>query len=399
MGGDPEAPVRFTRGELERRRRAVMDAAERRGCDGFVSFSAATIQWLTQYAFVPNERPFAVHLDAGGVLTLLAPLLKSHHATLDAKVDRIETYREYPGDIHPLRRLADFVVRKPSNRLLLESAGYSSPHGYHGPALVDLLSDIACHVDAHAVERLRMVKSAEEIAVLRHSCRWALDAHRGLQQAVGAGKRESAVAGAATGAAMRALLERYGSEPEIARPMRVFAGFGGQVGPDGTAHHAPRVLDPVLAPGDLLVTQVGAFIAGYYADVERTMVVGEPSPAARDLFLRGIEIQDYALGLIRPGRSCAAIDLAVWRRFQDRGIEALWRHHVGHSLGILVREAPYLDRGDPTVLEPGMVVTVEPGLYQDGVGGFRHSDCVLVTDEAAEILTPYPRDLDSLCCR
>jgi Xaa-Pro aminopeptidase len=73
-----------------------------------------------------------------------------------------------------------------------------------------------------------------------------------------------------------------------------------------------------------------------------------------------------------------------------------WRQHVGHAIGLRDHEAPFLDVGDPTVVEPGMVFTIEPGLYDEEIGGFRHSDTVAVTPDGIEILTNYPRDLDSL---
>ena len=73
-----------------------------------------------------------------------------------------------------------------------------------------------------------------------------------------------------------------------------------------------------------------------------------------------------------------------------------WRHHTGHGLGIGIHEAPFLDIGDETVLEAGMVLSVEPGIFIPGFAGFRHSDTVLVTEQGMEILTYYPRDLESL---
>jgi len=73
-----------------------------------------------------------------------------------------------------------------------------------------------------------------------------------------------------------------------------------------------------------------------------------------------------------------------------------WRHHTGHSLGYGMHEAPFLDVGDQTAIEPGMVFSIEPGIYIPGLGGFRHSDTVLVTHDGIEILTSYPRDLDAL---
>jgi Xaa-Pro aminopeptidase len=73
-----------------------------------------------------------------------------------------------------------------------------------------------------------------------------------------------------------------------------------------------------------------------------------------------------------------------------------WRHHVGHALGTGIHEAPFFDIGDPTEIRPGMVFSVEPGVYVPGLAGFRHSDTILITEDGSEILTSYPRDLVSL---
>ncbi|MGD0714985.1 MAG: M24 family metallopeptidase [Gaiellaceae bacterium] len=83
-------------------------------------------------------------------------------------------------------------------------------------------------------------------------------------------------------------------------------------------------------------------------------------------------------------------------RPQEHGLWENWRHHVGHAIGLRYHEGPFLDRGDETEIRPGMVFTVEPGLYAPGVGGFRHSDTIAVTDDGVEWLTYYPRDLESL---
>ena len=80
----------------------------------------------------------------------------------------------------------------------------------------------------------------------------------------------------------------------------------------------------------------------------------------------------------------------------DNGIRDLWRQHTGHGIGLRNHEAPFLDVGDHTPLQPGMVFTIEPGVYKEGLGGFRHSDTVLVTGTGIEILTDYPHDLASL---
>jgi Xaa-Pro aminopeptidase len=73
-----------------------------------------------------------------------------------------------------------------------------------------------------------------------------------------------------------------------------------------------------------------------------------------------------------------------------------WKHHSGHTIGLRYHEGPFLDSGDHTLLQPGMVFTVEPGLYVPGIGGFRHSDTVAITEDGIEVMTYYPRALESL---
>jgi Xaa-Pro aminopeptidase len=106
--------------------------------------------------------------------------------------------------------------------------------------------------------------------------------------------------------------------------------------------------------------------------------------------------QDAALSAIRPGASCAEVDQAVRRYYEDNDLMQYWKHHSGHAIGLRYHEGPFLDVGDQTELKPGMVFTVEPGLYAPELGGFRHSDTVLVNEDGMEMLTYYPRDLESL---
>ena len=84
------------------------------------------------------------------------------------------------------------------------------------------------------------------------------------------------------------------------------------------------------------------------------------------------------------------------RYLEENGLLQYWRQHTGHGIGLRNHEAPFLDVGDSTPIEPGMVFTIEPGLYSPTVGGFRHSDTIAVTPDGIDVLTEYPRDLESL---
>jgi len=109
-----------------------------------------------------------------------------------------------------------------------------------------------------------------------------------------------------------------------------------------------------------------------------------------------LALQDAACAAMRPGDPCSEVDKAVRRYFESHDLMPHWRHHTGHGLGLRYHEGPFLDAGDHTLMEPGMVFSVEPGLYVPELGGFRHSDTVLVTEDGCERLTYYPRDLASL---
>jgi Xaa-Pro dipeptidase len=126
------------------------------------------------------------------------------------------------------------------------------------------------------------------------------------------------------------------------------------------------------------------------------MIIGAPTGEMRRLFDHTVAAQQVAFDVLRPGITCADVDQAVLRYLEDNALLRHWRQHTGHGIGLRNHEAPFLDVGDHTRIEPGMVFTIEPGLYSGSVGGFRHSDTVAVTEGGIEVLTDYPRDLESL---
>ena len=126
------------------------------------------------------------------------------------------------------------------------------------------------------------------------------------------------------------------------------------------------------------------------------MIIGPVSDDQRRLFDHMVALQDTALAAIKPGIPCAEVDRAVRAYYDAHDLMPYWKHHTGHAIGLRYHEAPFLDLYDQTELRPGMVFTVEPGLYDKDLGGFRHSDTVVVTEDGIEWLTYYPRDLESL---
>ena len=173
------------------------------------------------------------------------------------------------------------------------------------------------------------------------------------------------------------------------------AGYRGQIGRNAAIPHA-LANNITFRSGDVLVTGAASAMWGYNSELERTMVIGAASDESRRMFDHMLALQETAFDAIKPGGLCADVDRAVRAYYEQHDLMPYWKHHVGHAIGLRYHEAPFLDIGDQTVIQPGMIFTVEPGLYAPNLGGFRHSDTVLVTDDGIEIFTYYPRDLESL---
>ena len=109
-----------------------------------------------------------------------------------------------------------------------------------------------------------------------------------------------------------------------------------------------------------------------------------------------VELQEFAVSSVKPGRTCGDVDSDVRNYYKKLGISDYWRHHVGHALGMDRHEPPFLDEAVAEEIGAGMVFSIEPGIYVPGYGGFRHSDTIHVTKDGVELLTYYPRDLESL---
>jgi Xaa-Pro aminopeptidase len=247
------------------------------------------------------------------------------------------------------------------------------------------------------VEDQLAVKSAAEIELIRESCKWGNLAHTLLQRYTRPGLTEVEVSQRASHEATLAMLDAIGP---VYRAQSAFfdgagAGYRGQIGRNAAIPHS-LTANITFRAGDVLVTGATAPVWGYLSELERTMIIGEPTGQQRKLFEHMVALQDVALGAIRPGAKCSDVDGAVRAYYEEHGLWEYWKHHVGHCIGLRYHEGPFLDIGDDTEIKPGMVFTVEPGLYVDGVGGFRHSDTVAVTEHGTELLTYYPRDLESL---
>jgi Xaa-Pro aminopeptidase len=181
----------------------------------------------------------------------------------------------------------------------------------------------------------------------------------------------------------------------LRRSTPVSAGFRGQIGEMSAIPHA-LATKRAIKKGDVVGTGASADVGGYYCELERTMILGKPTAKQKSCFNVMVKAQEAAFDLFRAGVKCSEVDKATFNVFKKAGLANLVLHHTGHGLGLEGHEPPFLDIGNEQPLKAGMVVSCEPGIYEFKYAGFRHSDTVLITEDGAEIMTYYPRDLDSL---
>jgi Xaa-Pro aminopeptidase len=383
--------------ELEERRDVLLEHVRRNGLSGCVLFDADYIQYFTGFWFLSNERPVIYAESVGGESAVFVPEFEVERTRAETAFARIESYSEYPGIEHPMaifvRLLADLGIR---DAIGADQDGYPGILGYKGPTLSD--AAVASVVPlGDFIEGMMARKSETEIALIRESGRWCAHAHRLLEEYSRPGATETEASLRASHQASLAMLETLGDAygGGLSSSAGVSAGYRGQIGMRSSWAHA-IAHNIEFQAGDVLVTETSAPIWGYNAELERAMIIGPPTDEMRRLFQHAVAAQQMAFDAIRPGATCAEVDGAVMRYFEQNDLLRYWRQHTGHAIGLRNHEAPFLDVGDHTSLEPGMVFTVEPGLYDPAVGGFRHSDTILVTEDGVDLLTDYPSDIESL---
>ncbi len=271
-----------------------------------------------------------------------------------------------------------------------EPASYPSMHLY-GSTIETLLRSVLGEAElVEARELLAEMKSiltSHELQRLRTACQIAAHAFQEGAARIESGRRETEVA------------DDFRRWLSIWREPRMRAGRADgfvfcMSGPN--AAHAcaayQRSRGRRLAAEDFVLIHCNSYVDGYWTDITRTYLLGEPDRGQRDMFDAILEARAAAIAAVRPGVRGAEIDAAARNTLSERGYARKFKHPIGHGVGFAANDPdarPRLHPKSEDILEPGMVFNVEPGIYIEGYAGIRHCDMVLVTDTGAEVLTPF----------
>lgn len=235
----------------------------------------------------------------------------------------------------------------------------------------------------NVIETQRMIKTAEEIRLIRRAVRCAQTAFNWLRQFIKPGLTEKGL-----GAQLDYYLKKTGATGGSFQPI---------IGIDerGALPHAPLTDKPVTRQCAVLIDW-GANYKGYCSDLTRVLFRGKVPPNIREIYRITLEAQQRAIDMVRPGAVIGEVDKAARGWIAKHGYGKFFGHGLGHGIGRGGHELPRIGSKSKVKLEPGMVFTIEPGIYLPGRAGVRIEDMVLVTDTGHEMLTSVPRQIDKM---
>ena len=358
------------------------------GFDGLLVDDHHHVAYLSGFFHFPNERPAAIWLTVKACI-LLVPALEADHAEKQNTAADFVVYPEFPGIEDAFAILLSKL--NPTGRIAYSpatSVGRVEKFKQFAPNATWVMSEI--------VEDVRLIKFPEEIVLHREAARIS-------DAMVGAGLKligDAMEAGAPlpTEAELASHVTRFGVSTMYAEHEDVVVGqmlAGGLVytGKNSAFPHGLPSAERVK-PGETFILSLGCAVGGRFAESERTFVMGEPSDEQRRFFDVAARAQATGTDALIAGRPCSEANRICLEVIREAGMAQYLRHRQGHGIGIWLHEPPWIADGDDSPLQPGMIVSSEPGLYIPGHGGYRISDTVLVTEAGPERLTKHPRTID-----
>jgi Xaa-Pro aminopeptidase len=229
-----------------------------------------------------------------------------------------------------------------------------------------------------AVEKLRRIKDPAEILLIRAAVNLGASLLEVATKAIRPGVKETDVAAEIEYAARRRGAEAMSFETIVAAGKR------------SALPHGHATAAPIPARG-FVVLDFGVILQGYCSDMTRTVGVGKVSRSERGWYEAVREAQQAASAVVRAGVTCGEVDHAARSVLRKAHLDRYFTHSTGHGVGLEIHEGPRIARGQQEVLEPGMVITIEPGVYLPGRGGVRIEDMVVVREGGCDVLTPAPK--------
>lgn len=345
--------------------------------------------YLSGFKALMYSRPIVLYIDREKT-SIVVPGLEEFHANEEAKVDEVYAYYEHPNSQGEELNHFQFIKK------LLKKIPPKSKIGVDLDStpgdIIFLIQSLEYEIVdiGEKIVELKFTKENQEIELMKKSGKLVETAVDQTLKAIAVGKTEMEIDAVGNAALFAEVASKY---PNATLDMFVMSPSGPK------RSNMPHVFSNTrkLENRDVLIHSRQVGLNGYRAELERTVIIGQPTELQKKAFESAKEAQQVAFDAIKPGVTASEIDLKAREVFEKDGFSKYAIHRTGHGIGVSAHEKPFLryDNHD-LILKEGMAFSIEPGIYIPEVGGFRHSDTIIVTANGYELITEYPRDLNSL---
>jgi Xaa-Pro dipeptidase len=352
----------------------MMDIVKRAGVDGVALVPGANLQYITGIDFHLMERPLVVFFVPGRDPVAVLPALEADRMQESGIPMKLFPWSDAEG-YHAAfaAALADLNLGRlgvEELRMRVLEAQVLEEHA-HGLRIVPAGSSLA---------ELRLRKDADAVASLREAIRISQEALQACLAQVRPGMTEREIAGILVIEQLKRGGGKHPFEPIVLS------------GPNSALPHGEPG-ERRVAEGEPLLFDFGTTVRGYVSDITRTFSVGEPSARMKEIYAVVQAANAAGRAAARPGVTGQDVDRITRRVIEEAGYGSYFTHRTGHGLGLEAHEGPNIVEGNSQILEPGMVFTIEPGIYIPGEVGVRIEDNMVITASGAESLTTFDRDL------
>ncbi len=350
----------------------LVDYIEREGFDAAVIADPSNLYYLTRFetgvAVIFRDR-----------VVLVVPQLEAWRAEENAVYDELVTYGREVSEKFPnitfvkAEKMSDVVKKVLKDAKVGKVCGDSQGTRY--------VSDLEPKDVTSEIHRMRAVKDEYEVAAIKRAIEVSEKAYQTALKLIRPGATERDIAAQLIHSMVRSGAEELAFWPIVA------AGENAAY-----PHHKPTDRD--LRPGDLVIIDWGARVDGYCADITRTIAVTKPSEKQKQLYEAVLEALHNAIDAAQPGTKAYEVDAVARKTLEKHGLAKHFIHSTGHALGIQVHDpTPRIAAADDTTLEPGMVITIEPGIYLRKTLGIRIEEDVLITNKGPKVLTRVEKEI------
>lgn len=363
--------------ELEKRILHLQREMSNHQLDAYIISSEDNIWYLSNVTYKPEERPFFIIITPREKPVLIVPKLEEKHLHKIIIDCEIRSYWEYPSP--PGENWFDILQ--------------SALEGHHRVGTESSITmNIANKIDnkellyIDLVDEMRKVKSKYELEFMRYSAKISEKAMERIFQTAYAGA--SVVEFFTLSKSVQTELIRNKTFDPITTSL-LTAVWPAPV--SSMPHSIPNLNDTIRSGPNVAMSYFR--INGYSSECERTFFMGEPKSDEKEHFHHMMSARKQALSILKAGVRCSDVDSEAKNYLIKNGYKEQLLHRTGHGVGVKNHEAPFIAEGSEEILQENMIITIEPGIYMDDLGGYRHSDTILITKDGYELLTRFPLDL------